>query len=211
MPRQQFKQPYDVRKAVRILREADRDLADLIERIGPCRLQVRCDITAFHALLRSVIYQQLSGKAASTIYARTLDLFSYRYPTPSKVLRAGDNQLRNAGLSRAKAASVLDLAAKTLNGTLPSTGKIRRMPDDAVIDALTQVRGIGPWTVQMLLIFHLGRADVLPVTDLGVRKGLKLTYRLRRLPTPEQVLRLGDRWRPYRSIASWYLWRANDL
>ena len=158
-----------------------------------------------------MIYQQLSGKAAATIYSRTLNLFSYRRPTPGKVLRAGENQLRCAGLSRAKTASILDLAEKTLDGTIPSSAKLRHMRDDDVINALVQVRGIGQWTVQMLLIFHLGRADVLPGADLGVRKGLQLTSRLQQLPTPEQVLRRGERWRPYRSVASWYLWRANDL
>ncbi len=211
MPKKQHERPYDIRKAVRVIRDSDQDMATLIERVGPCRLQVRSSVTPFHALLRSVIYQQLSGKAAGTIYSRTLDLFSYRRPTPSKVLRAGENPLRGAGLSRAKTASILDLAEKTLDGTIPSSTRLRRMPDDDVINTLVRVRGIGQWTVQMLLIFHLGRADVLPGTDLGVRKGLQLTFGLQQLPTPEQVLRYGDRWRPYRSVASWYLWRANDL
>lgn len=211
MSRRPLPPPYDARRAVRALRSNDTRLAALISEVGPFRMQLRGGMTPFHALLRAVIYQQLSGKAAASIYQRTLALFSHRHPTPQKVLQAGSEALRNAGLSRSKAVSLLDLAAKTGAGAIPSTRRLRAMPDEAIVDALTEVRGIGRWTVEMLLIFHLGRADVLPVTDLGVRKGLRHAYRLSQLPTPDQLLRYGERWRPYRSVASWYLWRANDL
>jgi len=211
MPERTNSLPYDARAALRVLKANDAALGAVIKRIGACRLQLRGGITPFNALLRAVVYQQLSGKAAASIYDRTLDLFSYRRPTPDKVLRTGPARLRSAGLSRGKTASILDLADKTRTGAVPSTRALRHMSDAAIIDAFTQVHGIGRWTVEMLLIFHLGRADVLPGSDLGVRKGLQRVHRLRQLPSPEQVLRIGERWRPYRSVASWYLWRALEL
>lgn len=203
--------PYDPEQAIRVLKRNDRQMASLIARVGPCRLAPGRQMTPFSALLRAVVYQQLSGKAARSIHDRTLALFSYRRPTPGKVVQLGIDGLRSAGLSRAKAASILDLAGKAMAGVVPTSRALRRMQDQDIIETLTQVRGIGRWTVEMLLIFHLGRADVLPCGDLGVRKGLQRVCRMRQLPTPEQVLRRGERWRPYRSVASWYLWRANEL
>jgi len=203
--------PYDPHRARRVLSKQDPVLAAVMEQVGPCRLQLRNSVTPFGALLRAVVYQQLSGRAAATIYGRTLSLFSYRRPTPAKVLQTGETGLRSAGLSRSKAASLLDLAAKSQAGAVPTTRQLRRMSDEAIVEALTGVRGIGRWTAEMMLIFHLGRPDVLPATDLGVRKGMRQLCGLRQLPDPEQVLRHGERWRPYRSVASWYLWRALEL
>lgn len=211
MPEQSTRLPYSRHQAIRVLERNDKRMASVISRVGPCRLQLRHQLTPFNALLRAVVYQQLSGTAAASIYGRVLSLFSHRRPTPEKVLRVGPNGLRSAGLSQAKAVSIVDLAIRTRTGAVPSSRALQRMSDQEIIDTLSQVRGVGRWTVEMLLIFHLGRADVLPSTDLGVRKGVQRAYRLRELPTPEQVIRRGERWRPYRSVASWYLWRVNDL
>lgn len=211
MPERSGSLPYSPYRAIHVLARNDTRMASLIARVGPCRLQLSYKVTPFNALLRAIVYQQLSGTAAASIYGRVLPLFSHRRPTPEKVLRVGLTGLRSAGLSQAKAASIVDLATRTRTGAVPASRVLQRMSDEDIIDTLTQVRGVGRWTVEMLLIFHLGRADVLPSTDLGVRKGVQRTYRLRELPTPEQVIQRGECWRPYRSVASWYLWRVNDL
>jgi 3-methyladenine DNA glycosylase/8-oxoguanine DNA glycosylase len=166
----------------------------------------------FAALARSIVYQQLSGNAAATILGRVTRLFApRRFPTPRDLLEIPPERLRGAGLSTAKTAALRDLAAHTLDGTVPSLARIRRMEDEEIIERLTIVRGIGRWTVEMLLIFRLGRPDVLPVSDLGVRKGFGRIFRRGKLPGPAVMIRRGERWRPYRSVASWYLWRALEL
>jgi len=163
----------------------------------------------FAALAESIVYQQLSGKAAETILGRVVALcHPKRFPGPSDIVDMPPERLRAAGLSTNKTAALRDLAAKTIDGTVPSIALARRMDDEELVERLTLVRGIGRWTVEMLLIFRLGRPDVLPVSDLGVRKGYARTFRTRGLPTPEAMTRRAARWRPYRSIASWYLWRA---
>lgn len=191
---------------------ADRRLARLIARCGPCTFRPEPTQSLFAALTRSIVYQQLSGKAAATILGRVRALFyPKRFPTPADILAAPVQQLRSAGLSAAKAAALKDLARLTRDGTVPTLARVRQMPDAEIVERLTAVRGIGPWTVEMLLIFRLGRPDVLPVTDLGVRKGFAVTYGLgERLPTADELTRRAERWRPYRSVASWYLWRALD-
>jgi 3-methyladenine DNA glycosylase/8-oxoguanine DNA glycosylase len=162
--------------------------------------------------MSSIVYQQLTGKAAATILARAIRVCGpRRFPTPRQLLAVAPERLREAGLSTAKTAALRDLAQKTLDGTVPSLARIRRMPDEEIVERLTTVRGIGRWTVEMLLIFRLGRADVLPVTDLGVRKGFGLVFRRGRMPEPSVMFRRGERWKPYRSVASWYLWRALEL
>ncbi len=170
-------------------------------------------------MLESILYQQLHGKAAATIHRRVREYFGGD-PTPEQMLSVPDEILRAAGVSGNKVKAMKDLAAKTLDGTVPSHAAIKKMPDADIVERLTEVRGIGPWTVEMLLIFRLGRPDVLPVTDYGVRKGFALTFlRLPKtraveaadLPKPEVMLKRGARWAPYRSVASWYLWRACDL
>jgi DNA-3-methyladenine glycosylase II len=198
-------------EAVLHLAAADKKLAALIERVGPCRLEARVDHSIFESLLRSIVYQQLAGKAAAAILNRVRGVFTDNgYPSPQQIVAAPDELLRSAGLSRNKAAAVRDLAAKTLEGVVPTVEQAHALSDRELVERLVTIRGIGVWTVEMLLIFGLGRPDVLPTTDYGVRKGIARTYRLRELPTPAQVLRRGEKWRPYRSVASWYLWRAAE-
>jgi 3-methyladenine DNA glycosylase/8-oxoguanine DNA glycosylase len=166
--------------------------------------------SAFDSLSESIVYQQLTGKAAATIFERVRDLFPDRRFGPSDILATPDDVLRSAGLSRAKAKALRDLAQKTVDGAVPEVGRLRRMSDDQIVDALTPIRGIGRWTVEMMLIFRLGRPDVLPVDDYGVRKGYAALHGLSALPTPKQLAQCGERWRPFRSVAAWYLWRAVD-
>ncbi len=204
--------PYDPDVALAAL-QADPPLARLIEQVGPFRLEMRSMISPFQALMSSIIYQQISGKAAATIQRRVHALFpGDEPPDPDEILAISEDALRGAGMSRPKVAAVKDLAAKALDGVVPpARSHLTEMDNDEIIARLTTVRGIGRWTVEMLLIFHLGRPDVLPVTDLGVRKGFMIAYDLDDLPTPTELAEYGQRWQPYRSVASWYLWRANDL
>lgn len=168
-------------------------------------------IRPFEALAESIVYQQLSGKAAATIWSRVRRLYpARRRLDPAIVFATPDEKLRAAGLSASKTRALKDLAAKTLDGTVPSARALAQMSDEEIIARLTTVRGIGPWTAQMLLLFDLGRPDVWPHTDYGVRKGFAKTFGRRKLPTPKQLFRLGEKWRPYRSIAAWYFWRALD-
>ena len=169
-------------------------------------------IRPFDALAESIAYQQLSGKAAATIFGRVRALYPRRkYLDPEKILATPDESFRAAGLSRSKIAAVKDLAAKTIDGTVPSARAIARMSDEEIILRLTEVRGIGRWTVEMLLLFDLGRPDVWPVADYGVRKGFAKIFGRRKLPTPKQLMKFGEKWRPYRSVAAWYFWRALDV
>jgi DNA-3-methyladenine glycosylase II len=203
---------YDPDVARRHLTQADPKLGDLIARVGEFTMRPRLTHSLFVTLLRSIVYQQLSGRAAATILGRVIRLSApRRFPTPRDLLQLPPEQLRQAGLSTAKTAAVRDLAARTLDGTVPSLASIRRMEDEEIIERLTLVRGIGRWTVEMLLIFRLGRPDVLPVGDLGVRKGYGRIFRKGKLPEPSIVLRRGERWRPYRSVATWYLYRVLEL
>jgi 3-methyladenine DNA glycosylase/8-oxoguanine DNA glycosylase len=205
------KSRHDVRPALRHLRRADPKLARVIATVGPCRLEFTPLSSPFHSLMRAITYQQLSGKAAATIHGRVVALFPEDPgPHPEALLELPDTALRGAGLSRNKLLALKDLAARTLDGTVPDSKGLKRLPDAEVIERLTQVRGVGRWTVEMLLIFTLGRPDVLPVTDLGIRKGFQRAYGMKRLPAYSTLERAGRAWAPYRSIASWYLWRAAD-
>lgn len=200
---------FDPEDAVRHLADSDRLLGRLIDRIGSPRLWSFARASPFEALAESIAYQQLTGKAAATIFGRVRALYPPgRFPAPEAVLATPDGRLREAGLSRAKTAAIKDLAAKTIEGVVPARSALARLDDEAIIDRLTQVRGIGRWTVEMLLL-GFGRPDVLPATDYGIRKGYARTFRTP-LPAPAQVLRRGERWRPFRSVASWYLWKAVD-
>jgi 3-methyladenine DNA glycosylase/8-oxoguanine DNA glycosylase len=201
--------PYDLETAVLAIRESDPRLAKVIEAHGGCGLACSGAGTPFAALARSIVYQQLAGKAAAAIHGRVLKIYHpRRVLRPEDVLGTTDERLREAGLSRAKTVALKDLAQKTVEGVVPAWTDLRRLDDEEIIERITAVRGIGRWTVEMLLIFHLGRPDVLPVSDYGVRKGFQRTYRKRALPTPKQLTKHAERWRPYRSVASWYLWRA---
>jgi 3-methyladenine DNA glycosylase/8-oxoguanine DNA glycosylase len=203
---------YDPDLACRHLAEADARLGKLMAQVGPFTMRPQPTQSLFAALTRSIVYQQLTGKAAETILGRVVRIFApRRFPTPRDLLEVSAERLRAAGLSAAKTAALRDLAARTLNGTVPSLPQIRRMDDEAIIERLTTVRGIGRWTVEMLLIFRLGRPDVLPYTDLGVRKGFGLAFSRGKLPDADLMIRRAERWRPYRSVASWYLWRVLEL
>lgn len=204
---------FDPQVAVDALGQQDRKLGRLMQRVGPFRLEPRKKLeNPFQSLLRAIVYQQLSGKAAATIHGRVLAQFDGRGgPKPEQILAAPEEALRGCGLSRNKVAAVKDLAAKTAAGIVPDLRTLRRLDDEEIIERLVSVRGIGQWTVEMLLIFHLGRPDVLPTSDLGVRKGFMLTYRKPELPTKQELIDHGERWRPYRSVASWYMWRATEI
>jgi DNA-3-methyladenine glycosylase II len=200
-------------KAIKHLSQADPVLGRLIKRIGACKLRPEKAKGEFHgpfaSLVKSVAYQQLSGKAAATILGRVKALYpTVRFPSPEDLLRTSDDLLRTAGLSRAKVASIKDISAKTLAGIVPDATAIGKMSDAEIVERLTVIRGVGPWTVEMLLIFKLGRPDILPVSDYGVRKGFALTYRMKDLPSPAALREHGEKWKPYRSIAAWYLWRS---
>jgi methylated-DNA-[protein]-cysteine S-methyltransferase len=204
---------YDTQAAVTHLRKSDPQLARVIDAVGPFRMQLKRAPSVFGALAESIVYQQLSGRAAATIFSRVCALFPNPHEglDPKLLLKLSDEKLLGAGLSRAKLAALRDLAQKAVQGIVPSLADVQRMEDDAVIEALTQVRGIGRWTVEMLLIFRLARPDVLPLDDLGIRKGFGVAMRKRTLPSKEALEKRGERWRPYRSVASWYLWRATEL
>lgn len=202
---------YDPSLAIVALSKSDKKLARVIQRAGEFTMRPQRMQSVFHALLRAIVYQQLSGKAAGTIFGRVIALNEAgERVTPEEILATPDESLRGAGLSRNKLLAIKDLAQKTIDGVVPPLPKLRKLNDEEIIERLTEVRGIGRWTVEMLLIFRLGRPDVFPVTDLGVRRGYQLTYGLSDLPSLEELRTYGERWRPYRSVASWYLWRAAD-
>ena len=213
------KLPFDPDEALAHLRARDPTLGALIERAGPFTLKLDGLPSPFESLLESILYQQLHGKAAATIHRRVREYYGGD-PSPKALLDTPDEVLRAAGVSGNKTKAMKDLAAKTLDGTVPSHAAILRMSDADIVERLTEVRGIGPWTVEMLLIFRMGRPDVLPVTDYGVRKGYAFTFmRIPKaralaaedLPKPDVLFKRGQRWKPFRSVASWYLWRACDL
>lgn len=198
--------------AVKHLSQADRRLARIIKQVGGCPLAPRRGVAPWQALVRSVAYQQLNGTAAETIFKRFLVLFpGQKFPTPEQIVAAPDERLRSAGLSRAKAAAIKDIAAHTLRGVVSDRRRMAKLSDAEIIERLTVIRGVGPWTVEMLLMFTLGRMDVLPATDYGVRSGFAVVYGLKDLPAPKDLLAHGECWRPYRSVAAWYMWRAADL
>jgi DNA-3-methyladenine glycosylase II len=183
----------------------------LIRAAGPCDLRPRRG-SPYESLLSAIAHQQLTGKAAATILGRFRALYGDgRYPTPGELLSTEDGQLRAAGFSRAKVAALKDIAARTLDGTIPPRRGLSRLSDERIIERLVSVRGVGRWTVEMFLMFRLGRPDVLPVDDYGVRSGFRIAYGLAGPPRPRELAEFGLRWAPYRSTAAWYLWRAVDL
>jgi methylated-DNA-[protein]-cysteine S-methyltransferase len=202
---------FDVALAMDELAAADPALAKIMERVGPFRLKLDGFDSPFAALLEAIVHQQLTLKAAQTILGRVKALTGGRTPEPAELLALSEDALRGAGLSRAKVASVRDLAAKTREGRVPALAALRALESEAIVEKLTEIRGIGRWTVEMLLIFGLGKADVLPATDYGIRKGFQRAFKKRELPAPRAILERGERWKPWRTVASWYLWRANEL
>ena len=201
---------FDPHAAVEHLRASDAVLGRLIGAVGPFRLELKKTPSVFVALAEAIVYQQLHGKAAAAIFARLCALFPHAHqgPTPERILRASDEKLRGAGLSRPKLLALRDLARRARAGEIPTLAEARRMDDEEILERLTAVRGIGRWTVEMLLMFRLGRPDVLPADDYGVRKGFAIAFKKRALPTRAELERRGARWKPYRTVASWYLWRA---
>ena len=198
----------DARTAARELAAKDPVLAAVIDRVGPCSLEPAPEVDLFQALLRAIIYQQLHGNAAAAIHGRVLALMPDM--SPSALQSLPDAALRGARLSANKLLAVRDLAVRTLDATVPAPGILAELSDEELTERLTKVRGIEPWTVHVLMIFHLGRPDVLPTGDFGIRKAFSLLYRRRRAGKPEAILRHSKHWQPYRSFASWYLWRSLD-
>ena len=202
--------PRTLRKAEEHLVSADPVMAQIVRQVGRCRLGHSRREDPFTAAVEAIVWQQLSTKAAATIYKRVLALFpNGGFPTPAAVLSCSDTSLRAAGLSRAKAIYLRDLATKITDGTVPIDA-IHTLPDDEVIEVMTRVKGIGRWSAEMFLMFRLQRPDILPVGDLGIVKAFQRHYRLRKTPTPERMLRIAAPWRPYRSVGSWYLWASLD-
>jgi 3-methyladenine DNA glycosylase/8-oxoguanine DNA glycosylase len=206
------------------LSRVDKQLGRIIAKAGPCRMMKETTQSIFAALLESIIYQQLNGKVAATITSRVKALFPENtqqirtrrglvegFPTPEQIVAASEELLRSAGLSRNKMLAIRDLAAKTLDGTVPTVQQAHRMSDAELVERLTEVRGIGRWTVEMLLMFRLGRQDVLPVDDYGVRKGFAKMKKMAELPKPKELAAYGEKWKPHRSVAAWYLWRAAEM
>jgi DNA-3-methyladenine glycosylase II len=190
----------------------DRILARVIRQVGPVDVRPPRGVSPYMSLVQAVAHQQLTGKAAKTILGRVLALYpGKKFPDPEDLLKTPNRKLRAAGFSWAKVYAVKDIAAKTIEGVIPESRALVRMSNDEIIERLTTVRGVGPWTVEMMLIFKLGRPDVWPVTDFGVRKGIALLYKMKELPSVQETLEFGERWRPHRSAAAWYLWRACDL
>src|SRR6201997_310351 len=196
-----------MRKALNHLKKSDPVLAAIIERVGPYRMQY--GQAEFHSLAEAIVYQQLNGKAAETIFNRFAALAGEPL-TPEGILKLSDEQLRSVGLSKQKSSYLKDLAAKTAAGLLDFS-KLADLPDDEVIKHLTQVKGIGVWTAHMFLMFSLRRADILPIGDYGVQMAMKKHYRKRKLPKPKDMEKIARAWEPYRSVACWYMWRSLDI
>jgi 3-methyladenine DNA glycosylase/8-oxoguanine DNA glycosylase len=201
----------DYKAAVEHLKSSDAKLRKLIEKVGEPTIKLRHSHTIFYALMRAIIYQQLAGAAASAIMGRVEALADGYDMTPEQLLSLPEERLRGAGLSKNKMAALRDLAAKVLDGTVPTAREMSRMDEEEIIERITQVRGIGRWTVEMLLIFRLGKMDILPLDDFGVRKGFQKAYKLKDMPTKKELAARGARWSPWRSVASWYLWRSCEM
>jgi len=199
-------------EALRFLRRSDPVMAQLIRQAGPFLVNPERGVGPYEALVQAVAHQQLTGKAAKTILGRFYALYGADCcPEPTRLVETPDEALRGCGFSRAKAASLKDIAARTLDGTIPPRRALARMKNETIIERLVEARGVGRWTVEMFLMFTLGRPDVLPVDDYGIRLGYKIAYGKRTLPKPKSLAKFGERWAPYRTTASWYLWRAVDM
>src|SRR6202166_5006961 len=201
--------PFDLRIAKAALAAKDERLARLIEKTVEFQIEMESMDSPYEALMESIAYQSISGKAAATIFARIKALGkNSRPPTPEEMLKLRPQKLRKAGLSGAKVLAMKDLAQKTIDGVVPTMEEAQKLSDEELVERLVSVHGIGAWTVEMFLIFRLGRPDVLPIHDLGVKKGWSVAYGKKHMPKPKELLEFGERWRPYRTVASWYMWRA---
>jgi 3-methyladenine DNA glycosylase/8-oxoguanine DNA glycosylase len=203
---------FDTKAALKHLGAADETLAGLIERVGPFRMELKSASSLFDVLAEAIVYQQLHARAAASIHGRVRALVprTRGVATARALMALADEPLRGAGLSRSKLLALRDLAQRTVDGNVPTIAQAHRMDDEAIIERLTEIRGIGRWTAQMMLMFRLGRPDVLPVDDYGIRKGFAVAFRKREMPKREIVEKRGERWRPFRTVASWYLWRAAE-
>src|SRR5712664_580290 len=200
---------FDLAEATQYLAERDEHLKHLIEETTPFQLKIEAAQSPYETLVEAIAYQSISGKAAATIYGRVKALSATgRAPTPQEMLKLRKPVLRKAGLSGAKILAMKDLAQKSIDGVVPTLEQAQKLSDEELVERLVPVRGIGAWTVEMFLIFRLGRPDVLPIHDLGVKKGWSVTYGKKHMPKPKELLAFGERWRPYRTVASWYMWRA---
>ena len=201
--------PFDLRLAMDTLAAKDPGLAPLIKETQEFRFEKGAAENPYEVLVEAITHQSISGRAAATIFGRVKALGSNgRIPTPQQMLKLPRPALRKAGLSAAKILAMKDLAQKTIDGVVPTLEEALKLSDEELVHRLVSVRGVGAWTVEMFLIFRLGRPDVLPIHDLGVRKGWALTYGKKHMPAPKELLKFGERWRPYRTLASWYMWRA---
>ncbi len=201
--------PFDLRLAMDTLAAKDPQLATLIKETREFRIEADGSNSPYEILLEAIAYQSISGKAAATIFGRVKALGSTGgVPSPQEMLKLRKPALRKAGLSGAKILAMKDLARKTIDGVVPTLEQAQKLSDEELVERLVSVRGIGAWTVEMFLIFRLGRPDVLPIHDLGVKKGWAITYGKKHMPKPKELLAFGERWRPYRTVASWYMWRA---
>jgi 3-methyladenine DNA glycosylase/8-oxoguanine DNA glycosylase len=198
------------RRAQNHLRKSDPVLAALIARVGPCRLAPTALGSHFDAIAKAIVYQQLSGSAAATIHGRVTALLGDSGDAPRALLDLPDERLRAAGLSRQKLSYLRDLARRVVAGEL-AIERLHELADEAIVEALTAVHGVGPWTAEMFLMFRLGRPDVLPVLDYGIRKAVQRAYQLRKLPDAKRLRAIGEAWRPHRTVACWYLWRSLEL
>ena len=204
---------FDTEDALTHLAASSVRMQRMLERVGPFHMQVRATPSVFAALAEAVVYQQLHGKAAATIFDRVCKLYprSSKTITAQGLMRIDDESLRGAGLSRNKLLALRDLAQKSIAREIPTIAQVAKLDNDTVIQQLTAVRGVGRWTVEMLLMFRLGRPDILPVDDFGIRKGYALTFGKKDMPAPRELARYGERWAPYRTVASWYLWQRANL
>ena len=211
LPRNRYAETMNA-AALKHLSAVDPVMRQLIREVGPCKLEPESRRSPFQSLIQAVAHQQLNGKAANTILTRFIKLFPGRkFPKPEDLANVTDEQIRACGFSFAKIKAIRDIAEKTLSGVVPTSRAIVKLSDDEIIARLTEVRGVGRWTVEMLLIFQLGREDVLPADDFGVRNGFRLAYKKREMPKPKDLLKFGACWRPHATTAAWYLWRAVDL
>ena len=198
-----------IKESVEFLSSLDKDWEYLIKKVGPCHLKISSELSPYESLLKTISYQQLHAKAAETIFKKFLSLFKDNFPKADELLETNPMLIRQSGFSQTKTETLLLIAKASLNKIIPEEKEIIYLNDDEIIERLTSIKGVGVWTAQMLLIFHLGRLDVLPIHDLGIQKGFQTLKSLDALPKPKLLVIAGEAWKPYRTIASWYLWRAN--
>lgn len=189
---------------------ADPLMRRLIKQHGPCALEPQTKRQPYESLVRAIAHQQLHAKAAEAILGRLIAALPGKFPKPDDLLNVSETKIRACGFSQSKIAALRDIALQTQNGVVPTRAQIAKLSDEEIVERLTQIRGVGRWTVEMLLIFQLGRPDILPVDDFGVRNGFRVAKKLPEMPKPKELLAYGARWQPFRTVASWYLWRAAD-